>query len=366
MKKLLILTKFHFKTTAANKAFLIITLIGPLLILGVSVVPGLLTNRLMVMEEGTVVGLVGAAPELQRELMILSGGDIAFQMMGESSAARQAALDGDLAGVLEAPSEVDGPYLYYSPTGSDIVVYETLRGIVGRAVVARRMALRGWDPEEVRTLSQYPEFDIQKIGADGEVSRQQSFQGLIYTAIGFIMLLYMTVLLYGQMIGRSVVTEKTSKTVELMLSSVKPWELMFGKILGLGLAGILQYLFWIALSMILIKGVGPRLGLSLPPTLSPGNLGYLFLFFIFAFFIYSSLYAALGAASEDEQNLGQLAWPLLIFLVLPLMLVAALVANPDGPLTVGLSIFPLTAPLVMFVRVLVKMPLPGTWGSPSS
>ena len=170
------------------------------------------------------------------------------------------------------------------------------------------------------------------------------------------MLLYMTVLLYGQLIGRSVVMEKTSKTVEIMLSSVTARDLMFGKILGLGLAGLLQYGVWVSMAMILTKLVGPLFNLAVPPGLSAGNLFWLVLFFILAFFLYASAYAALGAASEDEHNLGQIAWPLLMFLVIPLVMIGTLVTSPDSSLSVFFSLFPMTSPIVMLVRILVSPP----------
>ena len=100
-----------------------------------------------------------------------------------------------------------------------------------------------------------------------------------------------------------------------MLSSVSPRELMFGKILGLGLAGLLQYGVWVSLALVLSKLLMPLLGMAAPSAIAPGNLAWLVVFFVLAFFLYASLYAALGAAAEDEQHLGQLAWPVLAFLV---------------------------------------------------
>jgi ABC-2 type transport system permease protein len=77
------------------------------------------------------------------------------------------------------------------------------------------------------------------------------------------------------------------------------------------------------------------------------------LFFVLAFFLYCSVYAALGAAAEDEQHLGQLAWPAVIFLIIPVMMITAIISTPRAPVIVVLSLFPLTAPIVMFLRVLV-------------
>jgi len=85
-------------------------------------------------------------------------------------------------------------------------------------------------------------------------------------------------------------------------------------------------------------------------------VAWLVVFFILAFFLYSSAYAAMGAASEDEQHLGQMAWPLLIFLIVPLVMIGTLTSNPDSGVSVILSIFPMTSPIVMLIRILVSEP----------
>jgi ABC-2 type transport system permease protein len=166
----------------------------------------------------------------------------------------------------------------------------------------------------------------------------------------------MTILLHGQSAARSVLKEKTSKTVEIMLSSLKPTEMLFGKLLGQAAAGLLQYAFWIATAALLITVVGPAASLSLPVALKGSTLFYLVLFFILAFFIYSSAYAGIGAAAEDESHLNQLSWPVMIFLIVPMVMVSAIIMNPSAPLSVFLSFFPFTAPIVMFERILIGGP----------
>ncbi len=158
------------------------------------------------------------------------------------------------------------------------------------------------------------------------------------------------------MIGRSVVQEKTNKTVEVLLSSVSARALMFGKILGLGLAGLVQYAVWIGMGTFALKVLGPALGVGLPGSVTMQSFFWLALFFVLAYFLYAAGYAALGAAAEDEHHLGQLAWPLIIFLIVPMVLISTMVMNPSGPLVMALSFFPMTSPIVMLVRVLVSTP----------
>jgi ABC-2 type transport system permease protein len=178
------------------------------------------------------------------------------------------------------------------------------------------------------------------------------------TGLIFAMMLYMTVLLYGQAIGRSVLAEKTNKTVEIMLSSVRPMDLLFGKILGKALASLLQYGIWVVVSIAVMKLIGPRFGITVGFDFPMSTFAYLVLFFILAFFLYCSIYAALGAAAEDEQGLGQLAWPVVIFLITPIVMISQVITAPFSPVVVVLSFFPLTAPIIMFLRILMNAAQP--------
>jgi ABC-2 type transport system permease protein len=237
-------------------------------------------------------------------------------------------------------------------------VIGVLQGVIGKAIVAQRLVKAGISLSQVASLTQSPAFETRQLTKSGEKKKNSDFITIFMTGLTLAMLLYMTVLLYGQVIARSVLTEKTNKTVEIMLSSVRAMDLLFGKILGKALASLLQYGIWVAISAAVLKLVGPRLGVSVNVGLSVSMLAYLVLFFILAFFLYCSLYAALGAASEDEQHLGQLAWPVVIFLVIPVVMISPIITTPQAPVIIGLSLFPLTAPIVMFLRILVGAALP--------
>jgi len=247
---------------------------------------------------------------------------------------------------------------YVSRNAADFRVMGVLRSVMGQAIVAQRLVNAGISASQVASLTQSPPFETWQLMQGGEKKKSPDFITILTTGLTLAMLLYMTVILYGQVIGRSVLTEKTSKTVEIMLSSVRPMDLLFGKILGKGLASLLQYGIWVTISAALLKVIGPRFGVSIGAGLSMSTLVYLVLFFILAFFLYCSLYAALGAASEDEQHLGQLAWPVIIFLVIPVVMILPIISTPQAPVIVGLSLFPLTAPIVMLLRIMVGAAMP--------
>jgi ABC-2 type transport system permease protein len=359
--KLFHVIRHEFRLAAANKIYVVLTILGPFLIFAVTVLPSLLTQSPQAMASGKPIAVLGAPPALYGSLAgSFKGMGIEAEEAATEAEGKKAVLDGKVIGLIsiEKGWPDAGKAIWYSRTGSEATIYSSAQAVLASAARETRIAASGLDPALVGKLLASPDFEVRKLEAGGkEVTKdEQSFIQILFTAMTFIMLLYMTVLLYGQLIGRSVVTEKTSKTVEIMLSSVTSKDLLFGKILGLGLAGLLQYGVWLSMALVLTKLVGPVFGLKVPPSVTAANLLWLVIFFVLAFFLYASAYAALGAASEDEQHLGQLAWPLLMFLMIPLVMIGSFVTNPDSGISVALSLFPLTSPIVMLIRILVSPP----------
>lgn len=361
MTKLRHVVRHEFLLTAANKAYVILTILGPFLIFAVTVLPSLLTRDPGAFAAGKPIA-VYQAPETLRGTLSASFAamDIDVEPVDDETTAKQSVLNGERVGLLTVGQgwPEAGGAVWYSKSGSEVALYGTAQAALESSAREIKITESGLDPALVAKVLASPSFEVVKLEAGGGETKAgvESYFSVLMTAMVFVMIIYMTVLLYGQMIGRSVVTEKTSKTVEIMLSSVTSRELMFGKILGLGLAGILQYAIWIGMVFVLRAVVGPVFNIAMPSALSMANVAWLVVFFILAFFLYSSAYAAMGAASEDEQHLGQMAWPLLIFLIVPLVMIGTLTSNPDSGISVILSIFPMTSPIVMLIRILVSEP----------
>ncbi len=356
--KLLTMIKFNYRRTAMKKSFIVITILGPVLILAMTVLPSILTEKSLDSFSGAEVEIYGGNPAVVEAIIASSSEILTLSKSEDLELSRQRAAENGIDGLLVLPDDPlsSNELVFYTSNASDIMLTETVRNVVGQIVTSMRISGEGLDPVKVASLTAKPRLDVIQLKKGGEEKEAQDFTSFIYSAIAFIMLLYMTTLLYSQMIGREVVGEKTSKTVEVMLSSVKPVTLMLGKILGLGLAGISQYVVWIAASLLLIKVVGPVFNLSMPSVFSVDMLGYLVLFFLLAFFLYSCLYAATGALAEDEQSMGQLQMPMLIPLILPMVMISYFVMNPDSGISLFFSLFPLTSPMVMFVRLMVGQP----------
>lgn len=362
MSRLWTVTVHEFRRVAANRAFIILTLLGPFLIVAVTVVPALVSRRAE--RRDVRIAAVGLDPAVQQQVspaLAGAGIDLEAARTRDEAEARLAAdeLYGYLvvlAGGLSRPQGGAGGTLeLVSREVPDIRVVEVLKGVLGRAFLETRLREAGLDAGEARALTAPLSIETVQVTRSGGRSQPDRFS-FIMVGIAFTLMLYMTILLYGQSIGRSVVQEKTARTVEIVLSSVSERQLLFGKILGQAAAGLLQYAVWVGIALLGVGLLGPRLGLGRLPQVSLPILLYLVLFFLLGFLLYAALYAAVGAAAEDEQNLGQLAWPIILFLVFPMVSSGPIIMQPGSSFSVLLSLFPLTAPIVMFVRILVSRP----------
>ena len=226
---------------------------------------------------------------------------------------------------------------------------------------------------------------------------QESFEGVKTSKVGSVMklifggaagyLLFMFIIIYGNMIMRSVIEEKTSRIIEVIISSVKPIQLMMGKIIGTSLAGITQVTTWIVLGAILLFSASAIFGVDLSQSpqqdmvnetlsnpestdkiqmivnefsaLPIGNLIVAFiLFFIGGYLLYSSLYAAIGAAVDNETDTQQFMIPVLIPLIIGVYVgVFTVIEDPHGTISTVFSFIPFTSPVVMLMRIPFGVPL---------
>jgi len=356
-RKLWKIIRMEFRLTVANKAFIVLTILGPFLIAAVTVLPSVISMKGGLGGSAQLkIAVVDADPQYFERLRtpLAQNGIRIFEAQGTAESLDAEVLAGSFDGYLVLPADLalSTRVQYVSKNVADFRLVGVLQGVIGQSILAVRLSQAGVPAETIATLTQPPVIDIRQLAKSGE-KQNRDFLTILMTGLTLAMLLYMTTLLYGQAIGRSVLTEKTSKTVEIMLSSVRPLDLMFGKILGKAAGSLLQYGLWVSLTAVFVKVFGPRLGVSIDFGGSLSTLGFLVLFFLLAFFLYCSLFAALGAASQDEQHLGQLTWPLILFLVLPVVMISPIIMSPHAPLIVGMSLFPLTAPVVMFLRIVV-------------
>ncbi len=362
--KMLKVAGMEFRLTANNRAFVIFTILGPFLIAAISILPSYLAMNSGAGNEQSIA-LVGNAA-LQAELepafegsqfRVARPAELAgYGSPEDETTLRSAMQDGAIDAYIVLPAIATGSesFRYVTGGGANFQMIGAAEAIVGQVVVSLRLAEAGFEPNEVLSLSRPPGMDVVRLTEGGE--QDADLTSALFTALGFTFLLYMTILLYGQSIGASVLREKSSKTVEIMLSSIRSRDLLVGKVLGKAAASLLQYAIWILMSVLFLRVLSPALGLNIQIAGGSEHFGYLVGFFLAAFFLYSSVYAALGASAEDEQHLSQLAWPVIMFLIIPMVMIGAITNNPDGAVPQFLSIFPLTSPIVMFQRLIIGSP----------
>ncbi len=184
----------------------------------------------------------------------------------------------------------------------------------------------------------------------------------------------MMMFIYGASVMRGVIEEKANRIIEVMASSVKSFELMMGKVVGLGLLGLTQLTFWVFLGAIvfLIKGdivslfVSPEMqmaanmGQQSPdfattisnlPTPDIGIVLGFFFYFLSGYFIYATLFAAIGSAVDQESDAQQLQFPVMMPLIIPMLFIQYIMSNPESVLSVVFSLFPFFSPILMIVRI---------------
>ena len=219
-----------------------------------------------------------------------------------------------------------------------------------------------------------------KLSEDG--SERESSVSLAY-AIGilFTMTIYMFIIMYGSMVMQGVSEEKTNRIVEIMVSSVRPFDLMMGKIIGIGLVGLTQLFLWGILTMVGFTVIGLFFGAGAEATvamqqggaatagemgewmakLQSFNFSEILFFFVVYFFggylLYASLFAAIGSVIDHPEDAQQFMTPVILILVFALYAGIYSIENPDGPLAFWCSMIPFTSPVVMMMRIPYEIPL---------
>src|SRR5262249_42932520 len=177
----------------------------------------------------------------------------------------------------------------------------------------------------------------------------------IFATFGFVILLFMSLLLYGIAMLRGVLEEKTTRVMEVLLGSVTPNELMTGKILGIGLVGLTQMVIYmltagIARVVVAVKMTGGNMA-WIQDALSTGKLVYFVIFFLLGYFFYTALFAAVGAVCNSEQEAQNMQQPLTMSLMIPYIMSFFFMRNPDHLVAVVMSMIPPFAPTIMFTRL---------------
>ncbi|MDR3764466.1 MAG: ABC transporter permease [Acidobacteriota bacterium] len=247
---------------------------------------------------------------------------------------------------------------YYSRNRGDFIEGALVSQALRAALTRQGMTTHGMNADEIKALLGPVKLDAVHIDKQGE--DKSGGVGAYLLPFFLMFAIYMTVFLYGISVMRSVIEEKSSRVVEVLLGAVTPLQLMAGKILGVGAVGLTQVGIWLGCGMLVggggLAAAGPVLGEMKNAHVPTLGLALMPVFFLLGYLTYACLYAAIGAMCNSDEEAQQLQFPVTLPLLLCMVVAMRLIREPDSPLTFWLSMFPLTSPLVMFVRVCLTPP----------
>ena len=238
----------------------------------------------------------------------------------------------------------------FTPRSSaDIATSSAIKDALHNVITQEYLAQRGVSASDIEIFQKPVEVNI--IGKNGEHGNSQASFWVAYTLF---FLMYMVVLLYGMNVARSIIEEKTSRVFEVLLATIKPEELLAGKIIGVGAVGLTQVGVW----MLAAAAIAARVGTMSSITISTAQIVYFIIYFALGYALYSSVAAALGAMTNSEQELQQLNMFLMMPLFFCMLMLPVIITNPNSTIARIVSQIPFCAPLLMNFRVSLSMPQP--------
>jgi ABC-2 type transport system permease protein len=374
MRKIWLVIKREYLTRVRSRGFILSTVGLPLFSVGIFAVTLALATRKTdhTLKISILDNLGGLAPQIVAGLQEkLPNGQPLYHVVHtwdrpESEKKVQDDLSeqirqGRLDGFLEVPKDIlEGEAAtFHSQSPEDFQTNRAISRAVDNAVIGRRLGDRGIHVDNLSDIVRGVDLSLVRVTKTGE--SEEKGEGLL-VRLSIVMILYITLLAYGVMTMRSVLEEKTTRIVEILASSVKPFHLLSGKILGVAAVGLTQYLIW-TLSAALIFAYGAAVGSAFRPGASAPSfhlpasfLVYPLIFFLAGYFLYASLYAALGAMVSSEEELQQVQLPVTLVLVVSFILYPIILRAPNSPLAVTLTMIPLFSPILMVFRITVQTP----------
>ncbi len=383
MSKISVIISHEYRTRVRAKWFIISTLLAPFglaLIIAVPVLAALLAGdggvgKVVVVDKAD--GLGAAVTHTDTARYELAGGrteaELADAVKAES-----------IQAYVVIPSDIldSGKVTMYSRGGSGIAFESSIQEAMEPLIVKARLQKVGTDTAVIDLVERGIDVVSLKVTDKGVEADESEASAMVGYIGGF--LIYMLIFLYGSMVMRGVVEEKANRIIEVLASSARPFEIMMGKVIGIGLVGLTQLVLWFVLGTCVTMGVGALLAPSMSPETvhqmqqmqasNPTQQGIgmsgalasrgvtlptisavtilMFIFNFFAgYFLYASLFAAVGSAVDQESDANSLTLPITLPIILTMLFIGNVIAAPNGTFAVIASMIPLFSPILMTVRV---------------
>ena len=365
MRNTWLIARREYIERVRTKAFLISTILIPLLLYCFTVLPAkMITRKATGVRNIVVVASSQQFGERIRERIAEEANDSGRQYKvtvdanpadAERDALRGKVTSGEIDGFVWATDEsvAARKVTYTGRETSDFIEISSLQEAVSHAHLRNRLAAAGVKVGDLDDVLK--PVSMETVRLEGGRENRLSGTAMFTVAVILAIFLYMTMIMYGVAVMRSVLDEKSSRIIEVMLASVTPKELMAGKVLGVGAVGLSQLMIWgVAAGVLGAPGVVAvaGMGLSIPIRV----LLWLPVFFLLGFALYSVSYAALGASVNTEQEAQQFQMIVMLPLILAITMMYAVIRQPNSGLAIALSIFPFTAPVLMYLRMVVSEP----------
>ena len=390
MNHLPLIIKREYLTKVRNKSFIVMTFVSPLIMVALIAVVAYLSQlnndkvrTISVLDETGILGQLFEDTE-ETKYTILSTTNLET-----AKATVKAQENFGLLHIVKSPdsSKVIENVRFYSDESPSLSIISGLERRIEKQLSDTKLQMDGVDLQKIRDSK--TNINIAQETFTGEkTSKIDNILKLAFGgAAGY--LLFMFIIIYGNMIMRSVIEEKTSRIIEVIISSVKPIQLMMGKIIGTSLAGLTQFAIWVLVGFILVVSLSAIFGVDLSQVQTPqqdmvqqamenpevaneiqlgiqsffnlplANLLIAFmLFFIGGYLLYSSLYASVGAAVDNETDTQQFMLPIIMPLILAVYVgVFTVIDDPHGTVSTVFSFIPFTSPVVMLMRIPFGVPL---------
>lgn len=387
--KIGIIIKREYLTRVKKRSFLIITFLAPLFFAALMFLPALLTLNSEKFDEKKTIAVcdeskmfVGKFESTDFNTFIYIDDDITDLKLRVK--------DGEYDGVVYIPGtslNIPVNAEIYSVKQIPMTLVSYIRSTMKTTVEHEKLMASGIDPDIVKAATTAVNVQSIRMSDDEEKETFDEFELML--GIFLCMIIYFVIFLFSQQVMRGVIEEKTNRIIEVIVSSVKPFELMMGKIIGIALVGLTQFLLWAVLTLA-ISGVASTF-LPAQDVFSTGTvmteqieemsevtdsqatllmvfdvinsinfeaiLWCFLLYFIGGYFLYSAIFAAIGAAVDNETDTQQFVTPISLMLIIPMVCSGLIASAPDSPLAIWLSIIPFTSPLGMILRIPFGVPI---------
>jgi ABC-2 type transport system permease protein len=383
MSILTLIIRREFIAKVRNKSFIVMTFLSPLLFVALAAFVGYLSTmksgvkKILIHDES---GLFVDDFKQTEEYHYLDFSQIPLNSLKDSVVAER------YEGILFIPKNADNKSLatqiqYISNESPSMSFIGDLQNVIGKKLTTDNLQKAGLDTLAIANAQARVDINLSKVSGEETVKGLNEIKVIIGGGFGYLIMMF--IIIYGNMVMRSVIEEKTNRIIEIIISSIKPFQLMMGKIIGTSLAGILQFLIWAIVGTILFVIASLFLGMEMSsPTAEMASasgsnfaetaqlyinelwnlpiatlLLCFLIYFIGGYFLYSSVYAAIGAAVDNETDSQQFLLPIILPLILGVYVgFFSVLSEPHGTIATTFSMIPFTSPIVMLMRIPFGVP----------